>query len=180
MFFYKGLKKFIKILEIIENNNLVNNDNLYDIFNQLKKQNVLKSEDSINEIKYLEKIGYIDSNLAIKLNQAVMENDGNLDDVLIMESLKTLANKSNNLNNTTKKPLYSVTLTSSQIKNIRKYNKNHKYDDFNLKCVGSKTGTACYSDFIRTYLNTNKSVCANTNDQSEKSFNSCADYSKRQ
>ena len=80
----------------------------------------------------------------------------------------------------TKKPLYSVTLTSSQIKNIRKYNKNHKYDDFNLKCVGSKTGTACYSDFIRTYLNTNKSVCANTNDQSEKSFNSCADYSKRQ
>ena len=80
----------------------------------------------------------------------------------------------------TKKPLYSVTLTSSQIKNIRKYNKNHKYDDFNLKCVGSKTGTDCYSDFIRTYLNTNKSVCANTNDQSEKSFNSCADYSKRQ
>ena len=34
-----------------------------------------------------------------------MENDGNLDDVLIMESLKTLANKSNNLNNTTKKSL---------------------------------------------------------------------------
>ena len=101
MFFYKGLKKFIKILEIIENNNLVNNDNLYDIFNQLKKQNVLKSEDSINEIK----LGYIDSNLATKLKQVVMENDGNLDDVLIMESLKTLANKSNNLNNTTKKSL---------------------------------------------------------------------------
>lgn len=90
----KGLKKFVKILEIIENNNLVNNDNLYDIFNQLKKQNVLKSEDSFNEIKYLEKLGYIDSNLAIKLNQAVMENDNNLDDALIMESLKTLANKS--------------------------------------------------------------------------------------
>lgn len=105
MFFYKGLKKFIKILEIIENNNLVNNDNLYDIFNQLKKQNVLKSEDSINEIKYLEKLEYIDSNLAIKLKQVVMENDGNLDDVLIMESLKTLVNKSNNLNNTTKKSL---------------------------------------------------------------------------
>lgn len=88
----------------------------------------------------------------------------------------------------TKKPLYSVTLTPSQIKNIRKYNKNHKYDDFNLKCVGFKlvngklteTGKACYSGFIRTYLNTNKSVCANTNDQSEAKFNSCADYSKRQ
>ena len=79
----------------------------------------------------------------------------------------------------TKKPLYSVTLTSSQIKNIRKYNKNHKYDDFNLKCVGSKTGTACYSSFIRTYLNKTKSVCDNTNNQSESEFNSCADYSKR-
>ncbi len=80
----------------------------------------------------------------------------------------------------TKKPLYSVTLTSSQIKNIRKYNKNHKYDDFNLKCVGSKTGTACYSSFIRTYLNKAKSVCDNTNNQSASAFNSCADYSKRQ
>ena len=79
----------------------------------------------------------------------------------------------------TKKPLYSVTLTPSQIQNIREYNRTHKYDDFNLKCVGSKTGTACYSSFIRTYLNTNKSICANTNDQSEKSFNSCADYNKR-
>lgn len=79
-----------------------------------------------------------------------------------------------------KKPLYSVTLTSSQIKNIRKYNKNHKYDDFNLKCVGSKTGTACYSSFIRTYLNKAKSVCDNTNNQSASAFNSCADYSKRQ
>ena len=79
----------------------------------------------------------------------------------------------------TKKPLYSITLTPSQIKNIRTYNGTHKYDDFNLKCVGSKTGTACYSSFIRTYLNTNKSVCANTNDQSEKSFNSCVDYSTR-
>lgn len=80
----------------------------------------------------------------------------------------------------TKKPLYSVTLTSSQIKNIRKYNKSHKYDDFNLKCVGSKTGTACYSSFIRTYLNKAKSVCDNTNNQSASAFNSCADYSKRQ
>ena len=80
----------------------------------------------------------------------------------------------------TKKPLYSVTLTSSKIKNIRKYNKNHKYDDFNLKCVGSKTGTACYSSFIRTYLNKAKSVCDNTNNQSASAFNSCADYSKRQ
>jgi len=79
----------------------------------------------------------------------------------------------------TKKPLYSVTLTPSQIQNIREYNRTYKYDNFDLKCVGSKTGTACYSSFIRTYLNTNKSICANTNDQSEKSFNSCADYSKR-
>ena len=76
-----------------------------------------------------------------------------------------------------KKPLYSITLTPSSIKQIRDYNKKNSYDDFNLIC---SNGEACYSDFIRTYLNTNKSVCANTNDQSEKSFNSCADYSKRQ
>lgn len=85
----------------------------------------------------------------------------------------------------TKKPLYSVTLTPSQIKSIRKYNKNHKYDDFNFTCVGSKTGTACYSIFLRNpkyseIVNTGKSNCYNENDQSEKSFNSCADYSKRQ
>ena len=84
----------------------------------------------------------------------------------------------------TKKPLYSVTLTPIQIQNIRGYNKTHKYDDFNLKCVGSKTGTACYSIFLRDQkyskiINTNKSNCYNENDQSEAKFNTCADYSKR-
>lgn len=77
----------------------------------------------------------------------------------------------------TKTPLYSVTLTPAQIKEIRNYNKENPYDEFELEC--NEKGSACYSSFIRKYLNTNKSVCANTNEKTTEKFNSCADYSKR-
>lgn len=79
-----------------------------------------------------------------------------------------------------KKPLYSITLTPSTIKQIRDYNKDTSYDDFNLIC---SNGEACYSIFLRNYskiINTNKSNCYNVNDRSVNAFNSCADYSKRQ
>ena len=79
-----------------------------------------------------------------------------------------------------KKPLYSITLTPSTIKQIRDYNKDTSYDDFNLIC---SNGEACYSIFLRNYskiINTNKSNCYNANDRSVNAFNSCADYSKRQ
>lgn len=79
-----------------------------------------------------------------------------------------------------KKPLYSITLTPSSIKQIRDYNKKNSYDDFNLIC---SNGEACYSIFLRNYskiVNTNKSNCYNANDRSVNAFNSCADYSKRQ
>ena len=78
-----------------------------------------------------------------------------------------------------KKPLYSITLTPSTIKQIRDYNKDTSYDDFNLIC---SNGEACYSIFLRNYskiVNTNKSNCYNANDRSVNAFNSCADYSKR-
>ena len=78
-----------------------------------------------------------------------------------------------------KKPLYSITLTPSSIKQIRDYNKKNSYDDFNLIC---SNGEACYSIFLRNYskiVNTNKSNCYNPNDRSVNAFNSCADYSKR-
>jgi hypothetical protein len=78
-----------------------------------------------------------------------------------------------------KKPLYSITLTPSTIKQIRDYNKKNSYDDFNLIC---SNGEACYSIFLRNYskiVNTNKSNCYNANDRSVNAFNSCADYSKR-
>lgn len=79
-----------------------------------------------------------------------------------------------------KKPLYSITLTPSTIKQIRDYNKDTSYDDFNLIC---SNGEACYSIFLRNYskiINTNKSNCYNANDRSVNAFNTCADYSKRQ
>ena len=80
-----------------------------------------------------------------------------------------------------KKPLYSITLTPSSIKQIRDYNKKNSYDDFNLTC---SNGEACYSAFLRSaeyskIVNTNKSNCYNANDRSVNAFNSCADYSKR-
>ena len=81
-----------------------------------------------------------------------------------------------------KKPLYSITLTPSSIKQIRDYNKKNSYDDFNLTC---SNGEACYSAFLRSaeyskIVNTNKSNCYNANDRSVNAFNTCADYSKRQ
>ncbi len=72
-----------------------------------------------------------------------------------------------------KKPLYSVTLTSSDIKDIRKYNDSHGYDDFTLSCKDSGA-SACYSSFIRKYLTENKSNCYNKNSQTTASFDSCA------
>lgn len=80
-----------------------------------------------------------------------------------------------------KKPLYSITLTPSTIKQIRGYNQKNSYDDFNLTC---SNGEACYSMFLRSseyskIINTNKSNCYNANDRSVNAFNTCADYSKR-
>lgn len=49
------------------------------------------------------------------------------------------------------KPMYSFTLTSSDIKSIRDYyNKNNSYSDFNLKC---SNGENCKSEFITNILN---------------------------
>lgn len=45
-----------------------------------------------------------------------------------------------------KTPLYTITLTPSLINEIRKYNKEHEYGDFNLKCT---KGINCKSSFIR-------------------------------
>jgi len=43
-------------------------------------------------------------------------------------------------------PLYEVNLDPTIMKNIRKYNKTNKYDDFTLDCTNGKT---CYSTFLR-------------------------------
>lgn len=46
-------------------------------------------------------------------------------------------------------PMYSITLTPKTIKNIRNYNRNHKYDDFDLEC---DNGGKCYSTFLHKEL----------------------------
>lgn len=42
-------------------------------------------------------------------------------------------------------PLYTITLTPSDIKSIREYNKTHNYNDFNLTCTD---GYNCLSSFL--------------------------------
>ncbi len=46
--------------------------------------------------------------------------------------------------------LYKVTLDANTISKVRNYNKNKKYDDFDLKC---KDGKACISDFLNNVIN---------------------------
>lgn len=43
-------------------------------------------------------------------------------------------------------PMYSITLTPSDIKSIREYNKKNSYSDFNLEC---ENGLYCRSNFLR-------------------------------
>ena len=48
---------------------------------------------------------------------------------------------------TEKKPIYVIELTPTIIKNIRNYNNNHKYDDFELDCKSYGNGK-CISSFL--------------------------------
>ena len=48
-------------------------------------------------------------------------------------------------NNTQKEPLYKITLTPTDIKTIRKYNKDNKYDNYELYCNNSGK---CTNSFI--------------------------------
>lgn len=69
------------------------------------------------------------------------------------------------------KPLYKFVLDSKTIKAIRKYNNQHKYDDFNLTCKLNNSA-ACMSNFVRnkTYGLTD-GVCSNTTNEDD--FYSC-------
>ncbi len=48
-------------------------------------------------------------------------------------------------------PMYVITLTPADIKEIRQYNKTHSYNDFDLICDAN--GLYCRSKFITTYRN---------------------------
>ena len=81
-----------------------------------------------------------------------------------------------------KTPLYSVTLTPSIIKEIRKYNKNNDYGNVStLQC--DDTGNSCYSTFLRNnfekIVNINKSLCYNKDNMTSSAFDSCVVYENR-
>lgn len=50
-----------------------------------------------------------------------------------------------------KEPIYTITLTPSQMIKIREYNKKHNYSDLDLNCVG-ENNTSCLSNFLRTTI----------------------------
>lgn len=51
--------------------------------------------------------------------------------------------------NSSDKPMYSFTITPEEIRNIRAYNKEHSYSDFNMSCTN---GEHCLSNFITNWI----------------------------
>lgn len=82
-----------------------------------------------------------------------------------------------------KTPLYSITLTPTMIKEIRKYNKDTHYaDNSTLSC--DESGQHCYSTFLRNekfanMIDQNKSLCYNINNTTSSQFDACVIYSNR-
>lgn len=63
-----------------------------------------------------------------------------------------------------KDPMYTIVLNSQTIRQIRRYNRSHNYDDFNLIC--NSNGSACISRFLNGENNGLSNVtgkCANVN-----------------
>ncbi|MBE6139162.1 MAG: hypothetical protein E7174_01460 [Firmicutes bacterium] len=59
-----------------------------------------------------------------------------------------LKNNNNSYNKDNSEPLYTITLTPSIMEDIKKYNKDNAYDDYNLECI--KDGTVCISNYLTT------------------------------
>ena len=77
--------------------------------------------------------------------------------------------------------LYQITLDSDSINKIRKYNKDHDYDDWDLNCsevyAGTEryTGGACISEFLKTSSNF-KSITGKCSNGSLSEFYTCDDF----
>ncbi|MBP3460817.1 MAG: hypothetical protein J6K21_00205 [Bacilli bacterium] len=72
-----------------------------------------------------------------------------------------------------KEPLYVITLTPSDIKNIRKYNKNNKYSNFDMNCTNESKTSKCISNYIhKTYSKILTGGKCN-NISNEQEFDSC-------
>ena len=81
---------------------------------------------------------------------------------------KYIVNQPNSRNND--KPMYSFTLNSSDIKNIREYNKSNSYDKFNLKC---SNGVYCLSDFLTEWIKNGKVNNANVSHKMSSDDSRC-------
>ncbi len=70
-------------------------------------------------------------------------------------------------------PMYSFTLTASDINKIRSYNSKHSYNDFNLKC--DEDGNRCLSNFLTDWIKNhtinNQSVSYNLDGNSSSCYN---------
>ena len=73
---------------------------------------------------------------------------GDKDRLFIKKYITDAPNSSSNL-----KPMYSFTLNSSDIKNLRDYNKYHSYREFDFEC---DYGNDCMSEFLTNMIYNNK------------------------
>ena len=82
--------------------------------------------------------------LANNTNKNVINDDYGFNS--LVEYVMETTNNSYNKNKT--KPIYTITLTPTNIKKIREYNKTHKYDDFTLDCKSNATNCTISQDFV--------------------------------
>lgn len=81
-----------------------------------------------------------------------------------------------------KQPLLTITLTPSDIRKIRDYNKNNSYNNFNLNCSNEENTAGCISNFLHSstsYINGGLKIggiqkCRQLNGSSKlEDFNAC-------
>ena len=88
-----------------------------------------------NDVPELSGIDYSDLNLS-KTSQYAFRASGNLEETEIQKYIKDAPNSYGRKGDgTTVNAKYTITLTPSDIKEIRKYNKTHKYDDWLNTCT---------------------------------------------
>ena len=80
------------------------------------------------------------------------------DNSTVTKYITNRPNSNGKLNNKSVEPLYHFELTPDNIKEIRSYNKEHSYNDFNLKNTGLKTDKEYISNFIQEIYNNNKYI----------------------
>lgn len=77
--------------------------------------------------------------------------------------------------NSTDTPMYSFTITPSEVKEIREYNKKHSYNDFNLTC--DNNGEHCLSTFLTNWIKDRKINSTTVSVKVDGTNSSC--YNKR-